>query len=35
LFARVTNLLDRQYEEILGYPAPRRAMVMGLRLTAR
>lgn len=34
-FMRVSNLLDRRYEEILGYPAPRRAIVIGLRLTAR
>jgi outer membrane cobalamin receptor len=35
LLARVTNLLDRQYEEVLGYPAPRRAAVIGVRLAAR
>lgn len=35
LLARVTNLLDRQYEEVLGYPAPRRAAVIGLRLSGR
>jgi vitamin B12 transporter len=34
-FARVTNLFDRRYEELLGYPAPRRAFVVGLRLTGR
>ena len=35
LFVRGTNLLDRTYEDILGYPAPRRAVVAGLRLSAR
>lgn len=33
VFARANNLLDRQYEEILGYPAPRRAFIVGIRLS--
>ncbi len=32
VFGRVTNLLDRQYEETLGYPAPPRAVFLGVRL---
>ena len=35
LFARVTNLFDRQYEETLGYPAPPRAAVVGVRVALR
>lgn len=31
-FARVTNLLDRAYEEALGFPAPGRAGFVGVRL---
>jgi outer membrane cobalamin receptor len=31
---RVTNLFDRQYEEILGFPAPRRAVMVGVRVAA-
>jgi len=29
---RVTNLLDRRYEDVLHFPAPRRAVFVGLRL---
>lgn len=32
LIARVDNLLDRQYEAVLGYPAPRRSFTVGVRL---
>jgi outer membrane cobalamin receptor len=32
LFARATNLLDRAYEEALGFPAPGRAVFVGVRL---
>jgi outer membrane cobalamin receptor len=32
--ARVLNLLDRAYEEVLGYPAPRRTAYVGVRLAA-
>jgi len=32
LFGRVTNLFDRAYEETLGFPAPGRTGVMGLRV---
>ena len=31
VYARVTNLLDEQYQEVLGYPAQGRAVVIGLR----
>jgi outer membrane cobalamin receptor len=34
LFARITNLFDRSYEEALGFPALRRGAVAGLRLVA-
>ncbi|HSC29946.1 MAG TPA: TonB-dependent receptor [Vicinamibacterales bacterium] len=34
LFARVTNLFDRDYEEALGYPAPGRGVLAGLRVAA-
>lgn len=30
-FARVTNVLDRAYEEALGFPAPGRAVFVGVR----
>jgi len=33
-FARVENLLDKQYEEALGYPAPGRGAMVGLRIAA-
>jgi outer membrane cobalamin receptor len=33
LFGRVTNLFDRDYEEIFGYPAPGRAALVGVRVT--
>lgn len=31
VFARVLNLFDRGYEEVLGYPAPRRTAYVGAR----
>lgn len=31
---RVLNLFDRAYEEVLGYPAPRRTAYLGVRLAA-
>jgi outer membrane cobalamin receptor len=31
---RIDNLFDRQYETVLGYPAPRRAFTVGVRLAA-
>ena len=34
-FARVLNLFDRQYEEVLGYPAPGRTAFAGVRVAAR
>lgn len=34
LIVRVTNLLDRAYEEILGFPAPGRSAIVGVRLAA-
>ena len=33
-FGRVTNLFDRQYEEILGFPAPGRLVAGGVRVAA-
>ena len=33
-FGRVTNLFDRPYEEILGFPAPGRLVAGGLRIAA-
>ncbi len=35
LFARVTNLFNRPYEETLGYPAAGRSVVAGIRVAAR
>ena len=32
--ARVDNLLDRPYEAVLGYPAPRRSFTVGVRFAA-
>jgi len=32
IFGRVSNLLDRQYEEALGYPALGRAASFGVRI---
>ena len=32
--ARVLNLFDKQYEEVLGYPAPGRTFYAGVRLAA-
>jgi outer membrane cobalamin receptor len=34
-FARALNLLDRPYEEFLGYPAPGRLAVVGVRIAVR
>jgi outer membrane receptor protein involved in Fe transport len=34
VFARVLNLLDRDYEEVLGFPSPGRTAFVGLRLAA-
>jgi outer membrane cobalamin receptor len=34
VFARIANLFDRSYEEALGYPAPGRGAVAGLRVAA-
>ena len=34
LFARVTNLFDRDYEEIFGFPAPSRRVAGGIRIAA-
>jgi outer membrane receptor protein involved in Fe transport len=35
LFARVLNLLDRDYEEVLGYPSPGRTAFVGVRVASR
>jgi outer membrane cobalamin receptor len=32
-FGRVTNLFDRDYEEVFGFPAPRRMGMIGIRVT--
>jgi outer membrane cobalamin receptor len=34
-FARVLNLFDRTYEEVLGYPSPGRTAFVGVRIAAR
>jgi outer membrane receptor protein involved in Fe transport len=34
-FARVLNLLNRQYEEVLGFPSPGRTAFVGVRVAAR
>jgi outer membrane cobalamin receptor len=34
-FGRVTNLFDRRYEEVFGFPAASRAVYAGLRLASR
>ncbi|MEZ5286211.1 MAG: TonB-dependent receptor [Vicinamibacterales bacterium] len=34
LQARVQNLFDERYEEVLGYPAPRRTAYVGVRIAA-
>ena len=34
LYARVLNLFDNDYEEVLGYPAPGRTAFVGVRLAA-
>jgi outer membrane cobalamin receptor len=35
VFARVLNLLDRSYEEVLGFPSPGRTAFVGVRVAAR
>ena len=35
IFGRALNLLDRQYEEAFGYPAPGRLGMVGLRVDLR
>ncbi len=35
LFSRLTNAFDKEYEEILGYPAPMRRFLVGLRYSLR
>lgn len=35
LFARVLNLLDRRYEEVLGFPSPGRTAFAGVRVAVR
>lgn len=34
IYARVLNLLDRDYEEVLGFPSPGRTAFVGVRLAA-
>lgn len=34
VFARITNLFDRDYEEVLGFPALGRALMVGVRVAA-
>jgi outer membrane cobalamin receptor len=34
-FARVLNLLNREYEDVLGYPSPGRTAFVGVRVAAR
>jgi outer membrane cobalamin receptor len=35
VFARVVNFLDREYEEVLGYPSPGRTAFAGVRVASR
>jgi outer membrane cobalamin receptor len=35
IVARIDNLLNRPYEAVLGYPAPRRTLTIGVRCAAR
>ncbi len=35
VFARVLNLFDKDYEEVLGYPSPGRTAFAGVRIAAR
>ncbi len=35
VFGRVTNLFDRRYEEVLGFPAPPRSVYAGIRVSVR
>ena len=32
LFARITNLLDHGYEEVFGFPAPGRGVIIGVQV---
>jgi outer membrane receptor protein involved in Fe transport len=34
VYARVTNLFDKEYEDVLGYPSPGRTAFAGVRLAA-
>jgi len=34
IVARIDNLLDRKYEAVFGYPAPRRSFTIGVRVAA-
>jgi vitamin B12 transporter len=34
VFGRIDNLLDRRYEEILGFPALGRSAIAGIRIAA-
>jgi outer membrane cobalamin receptor len=35
VFGRVTNLFDRRYEDVLGFPAARRSAYVGVRFSGR
>jgi outer membrane cobalamin receptor len=35
LTGRVDNLLDRRYGDVFNFPAPRRALFVGIRFSAR
>jgi outer membrane receptor protein involved in Fe transport len=35
VFARVLNVLDREYEEVLGFPSPGRTAFVGVRVASR
>jgi vitamin B12 transporter len=35
VFARVLNVLDRGYEEVLGFPSPGRTAFVGVRVASR
>jgi vitamin B12 transporter len=35
IYARVMNLMDRDYEEVLGFPSPGRTAFVGVRLATR
>ena len=34
-YARIENLADREYEEVLGFPAPGRTLIVGLEVGLR